>query len=149
MGNMMLFDRDAPDGYAEAGSPWISAGTLAERIRLVQTTLMSTTDTNKADGISGGNNNLSDPVALLKKKLLTASWDNSGAVADYFLSILYPAEGKANLDLYRQAAVNFLETNDLGTPSSFGGLGNTSAAYDLRVRGMVSMLMTVQRFHEQ
>ena len=149
MGSMMLFDRSAPDGYAEAGSPWISSGTLAERIRFVQTTLMSATDTNKADGINGGNNNLTDPVALLKKKLASASWDNSGAVVDYFLGILYPAEGKANLDLYRQTAVSFLETDDAGIASSFANLGNTSASYELRVRGMVSMLMTLQRFQEQ
>src|SRR5438445_6267069 len=32
MGSMNLFDRDAPDGYPEAGPPWISAGTLAERL---------------------------------------------------------------------------------------------------------------------
>jgi uncharacterized protein (DUF1800 family) len=149
MGSMMLFDRSAPDGYAEAGSPWISSGTLAERIRFVQTTLMSTTDTNKADGINGGNNNVADPVALLKSKVAAGLWNNSGAVADYFLSILYPGEGKANLDLYRQAAIGFLETDDAGNPSSFATLGNTTTGYDLRMRGMVSMLMTLQRFQEQ
>ena len=42
-----------------------------------------------------GFNNLTDPVGLLKKKLPAASWNNAGDVADYFLSILYPAEGKA------------------------------------------------------
>jgi hypothetical protein len=149
MGSMMLFDRMAPDGYAEAGSPWISSGTLAERIRFVQTTLMSTTDTNKPDGISGGNNNVADPVALLKSKVAAGLWNNSGAVADYFLSILYPAEGKANLDLYRQAAIAFLETDDAGNPSPFVNLGNNATGYDLRMRGMVSMLMTLQRFQEQ
>ena len=111
---------------------------------------MSTTDTNKADGINGGNNNLTDPVALLKMKLNSSLWNNAGAVADYFLSILYPAEGKANLDLYRQAAVSFLNTSDDGlTASSFTVLGNTTPGYDTRVRAMVSMLMTIQRVQEQ
>jgi uncharacterized protein (DUF1800 family) len=154
LGNMRLFDRDAPDGYPEFGAAWISAGTLAERIRFVQTTLMSTSDTNKADLISGGNNNLTDPVALLKSKLPNdGSWNNAGAVADFFLSILYPGEGKANLDLYRLNMINFLNTSDNGSASSpFSALSNTGGAgspYDTRVRGAVSMLMTLQRIQEQ
>ena len=75
---------------------------------------------------------------------------NAGAVADYFLSILFPAEGKGNLDLYRIAAMNFLNTGDDGvSASAFTGLNNTSGTYDTRVRGMVSLLMTTQRFQEQ
>jgi hypothetical protein len=86
----------------------------------------------------------------LKKKLAPASWDNAGDVADYFLSILYPGEGKANLALYRSAAVDFLNTADTGTGSSpFATLGNTTTNYDTRVRAMVSMLMTMQRMQEQ
>lgn len=150
IGTMMLFDRDAPDGYPEAGSPWISAGTLAERIRFVQTTLMATTDAAKGDGISGGNFNLTDPVGLLKRKLAAGSWNNASAVADYFTSVLYPGEGRANLDLYRRLAVDFLNTADNGvTPSLFSSLSNTSAGYDTRVRGMVALLMSCQRFQEQ
>ena len=149
-GTMKLFDRDAPDGYPEDGSPWISAGTLAERVRFIQTYLMATTDANKGDGITGGNNNLSDPVALLKKKLPSGSWKNAGEVADYFLSSLYPGEGKANLDLYRISAMNFLNTADNGTtPSLFSGLVDTDVTYNTRVRGMVAMLMTLHRFQEQ
>jgi hypothetical protein len=143
MGAMGLFNRAEPDGYPESGPPWISAGTLAERLRYVQSLLLAAT------GDDAGNNT-ADPVALLKKKLPAAGWNNATAVADYFVSILFPAEGKANLDLYRNAAVIFLNTDDAGTTSSaFSGLGNTSATYDTRVRGMVSMLMTTQRFQEQ
>lgn len=150
MGNMKLFDRDAPDGYPEAGAPWISGGTLAERIRFVQTMLMTNNSPAKADNISGGNNNVADPVALLKKKLPSSSWNNAGLVADYFLSILFPAEGRANLDLYRGNAVNFLNTSDDGTAASlFSSLSHTSAQYDTRVRAMAAMLMTLQRFQEQ
>jgi len=157
MGNMRLFDRDAPDGYPETAPPWISAGTLAERIRFVQTTLMASTgDTNKADGISGGNFNLTDPVGLLQKKLPgpnNPAWKDAGAVADFFLAILYPGEGRANLDLYRANAINFLNASDDGQSSSpFSALTPSNAAgtpYDTRVRAMVSMLMTLQRFQEQ
>src|SRR5438874_2813055 len=39
MGAMFLFDRAEPNGYPEAGSAWISAGTLADRLRLIQALL--------------------------------------------------------------------------------------------------------------
>lgn len=143
MGAMGLFNRAEPDGYPETGPAWISAGTLAERLRYVQSLLLSGT------GDDAGNNT-TDPVALLKKKLPAASWNNATVVADYFVGILFPAEGRANLDLYRNAAVVFLNTDDAGTTSSpFSGLVNTTTPYDTRVRGMVSLLMTTQRFQEQ
>jgi uncharacterized protein (DUF1800 family) len=150
MGRMMLFDRDAPDGYAEDGSPWISAGTLAERVRFLQTALMPSGASTKTDGISGGNFNLTDPVRLLKSKLPAASWRNASDVVAYFASILYPGEGLGNLQGYRDLAVNYLNTADDGvTPSLFTNLTDTSTTYDTRVRGMVAMLMSLQRFQEQ
>jgi len=150
MGSMMLFDRDAPDGYPEIGSSWISSGTLAERVRFIQTFLMAVGDANKADSISGGNFNLSDPVALLKAKLPAGSWNNSGAVVDFFLANFFPGEGAGNLNGYRALAMAFLDTNDNGVGTSlFSGLTNTGSPYDLRVRSMVAMLMTLPRFQEQ
>jgi len=146
MGAMDLFNRDAPDGYPEAGSSWISAGTLTERIRFVQSLCIAATGSGRSDA----GNNFSDPVTLLKSRLPAPSWNVAGDVADYFLQILYPGEGAGNLSLYRRAAVQFLDTADDGTTTNlFSGLGNTSPAYDTRVRGMVSMLMTFQRFQEQ
>jgi len=141
MGAMGLFNRAEPDGYPEAGPPWISAGTLAERLRFVQSLLLSGT------GDDAGNCT-TDPVALLKKKLPSASWNNAGAVSDYFLSILFPGEGRANLDQYRTAAINFLNTADDSTSNPFAGVTN-AGTYDTRVRGMAAMLMTFQRFQEQ
>jgi uncharacterized protein (DUF1800 family) len=146
MGSMRLFDRAEPDGYPEAAAPWISAGTLAERLRWTQALCIAP----GANGHADAGNSTANPVALLKKKLPSSSWNNAGAVADYFLSILLPGEGKANLDLYRTAAINFLNTGDNGTTSSpFANLVNTTTAYDTRVRGMVAAIMTSQRFHEQ
>ena len=150
MGSMNLFDRAAPDGYPEAGPPWISAGTLSERLRYIQSLLYNPAGASGVAKPTDAGNSTADPVSLLKLKLPGTSWNNAGAVADYFLGILYPAEGKANLDLYRTAAVNYLNTADDGvTPSLFSSLGNTSTTYDTRVRGMVATLMTLQRFHEQ
>jgi uncharacterized protein (DUF1800 family) len=152
MGAMSLFNRADPDGYPEAGPSWISAGTLAERLRFVQTLLTATASRTNLNGSANGDagNNTADPVGLLKSKLPAASWNNATAVVNYFLPILFPGEGMANLDQYRISGVNFLNTADDGvTPSVFSGLGNTSPAYDTRVRGMVGMLMSFQRFQEQ
>jgi len=147
MGAMGLFNRADPDGYPESGAPWISAGTLAERLRFTQSYLTASTTAGRP---TDAGNNFSDPVTLLKKKLPSGNWNNAGAVADYFLSILYPGEGKANLDLYRISAISFLNSADDGVTSSlFSGLSNTGTNYDTRVRGMVSLLMTTQRFQEQ
>jgi hypothetical protein len=91
-------------------------------------------------------------VQLLQVKLPAASWTNATAVANYFVNTLYPGEGAGNLQLFRDAAVNFLNTTDTNTASAFSGLTPNSTAgnvYDNRVRGMVSLLLTSQRFHEQ
>jgi uncharacterized protein (DUF1800 family) len=152
MGTMLLFDREAPDGYPEDGPAWISAGTLAERIRWMQSFCIASGQSGHSGTSNDAGNSTSNPVRLLQSKLPSGSWKDAGAVADYFLSILYPGEGTANLQLYRSAAVNFLNTNDTGGVSSFSSLTVSSTAgstYDNRVRGMVGMLMTQQRFHEQ
>ena len=78
--------------------------------------------------------------------------DAGTVVADYFLGIIFPGEGAGNLGLYRQAAVNFLNDGSADSPSSttsFALLSSTTANYDTRVRGMVAMLLTMQRFQEQ
>jgi uncharacterized protein (DUF1800 family) len=159
MGQMALFNRADPDGYPEFGAAWISAGTLAERLKWVQSycTVQGSGAHGGTFNVNGENvtindagNSVCDPVALLKKKLPASLWNNAGAVADYFLSTLFPAEGAANLDLYRQAATDFLNTAEDGvTGSAFANLSNTGNTYRDRVRGMVSLLMTTQRFQEQ
>lgn len=141
MGNMNLFDRDAPDGYPETGPNWISAGTLVERIRFIQAFL------NAGTGDDAGSHTC-DPVGLMRARLPAGSWTDAAAVTDFFLGILYPAEGAANLQLYREAGINFLNTADNGTSSSpFNTLN--AANTDTRLRGLVSMLMTLPRFQEQ
>jgi hypothetical protein len=92
--------------------------------------------------------NTSDPVALLRAKLPGASWNNDGAVVDFFLGLLFPGEGAANLGRDREAAINYLNTDEAGTGSSaFAGLNG--AAYEGRVRSMVGFLMCLPRFQEQ
>ena len=146
MGLMLLFDRAEPNGYSETAEAWISAGTLAERLRFVQGALMPAGMTGKGDG---GANTAIDPVGLLQLKA-PAAVRNSGLAADYFLDLLFPAEGKANLTSYRAMAVTFLDTADDGvTASPFSALNPASTDYDNRLRGMVAALMTTQRYQEQ
>lgn len=153
MGSMSLFNRAEPDGYPESAAPWISAGTLAERLRYVQALCSDPGQTGGRPSDAGSHT--VDPVALIQKKLPGTSWQNPGAIADYFLALMFPGEGAANLDLYRASAVAFLNDGSADpTPGStpFTSLtvsGTATSAYDLRVRGMVSMLMTFQRFQEQ
>ncbi len=146
MGAMRLFDRADPDGYPEGAAGWVSAGTLAERIRFVQSFLIASGQSGRGDA----GNNVCDPVTLLKSRLFSGSWNDAVAVADYFVNVLFPGEGRANLDQYRQLAVDFLNRDDSGMFfSSFSSLAHTSTAYDTRVRGMVAMLLTLPRFQEQ
>jgi len=149
MGSMDLFDRAEPNGYPETAPGWVSAGTLVERLRFAQTYCIASGGANRSDA----GNNFCDPVALLKKKFPsdTQTQGSASAVADYFLSIIYPGEGAGNLGLYRKAAVDFLNDGSLdSTPGTAPfSLSLSTANYDTRVRGMVSMLMTMQRFQEQ
>ncbi len=154
MGGMILFSRTDPDGYPESGAGWVSAGTLAERIRYVQTLLMQSGITNKTDGNFYQSRNITDPVTLLRLRLpVLADQKDASKVADLFLSLIYPGEGKASLDEYRTHAMNYLNTDDSGANSSpFNLLTPSNVAnniYDTRVRGMVAMLMSLQRFNEQ
>jgi hypothetical protein len=148
MGGMTLFDKAEPNGWSEFGYLWLNTANLCERMRFAQHVLMPTTSSLKNTDY-GTIRNVSDPVKLLKSRLPEASWNDAAAVVDYFLSILYPGEGKANLDMDRTAAISFLNSNESGVSSSFTGIGNTSAAYDGRVRGMVALLMCFPRFQEQ
>lgn len=134
---MRLFYREEPDGWPELGREWINTSALVERMRFVQTFLRA------------GSAN-SDPVGLIKLKLPSSQWRNDAAVADLFLNLLFLGEGRANLDLDRRAAIDFLNRSDSGLAvSPFRNLDPNSSGYDVRVRGMAAMLMGLPRFEEQ
>ena len=87
---------------------------------------------------------------MLWLKTPSSKWLDAEAVADYFLSILFPAEGRANLDFDRRAALSFLNTMDNGmTPSPLSEMDPDSSAYRTRIRGMVACLMGAPRFQEK
>ena len=149
MGGMGLFNKPEPDGWSEFGRIWMSTANLCERMRFVQHLLMPTSSSIKDDDYgSPGLRNTSDPVALLRARMPAPDWNNDGAVVDFFLGLLFPGEGAANMGRDREAAINYLNTNEAGTGSSlFSGL--SGAAYDGRVRSMVGFLLCLPRFQEQ
>jgi uncharacterized protein (DUF1800 family) len=160
MGGMNLFDRGDPNGYPEDTAGWISGGTLAERIRFVQSFCIASGQ-NGHNGSQGGTGNdagscVCNPVTLLTNKLQIPpnSLSNSTNVADYFVGLLFPAEGPGNMTLYRNAAIKFLESSDTGATGgtnafSAQSMSGNPSPYENRVRGMVGMLMSLARFQEQ
>jgi uncharacterized protein (DUF1800 family) len=147
MGGMNLFSKTEPDGWSEKGSIWLNTANLCERYRFVQHLLMPTGSSLKTADYNT-RNNTSDPVKLLQSKLPAASWTDAAAVADYFITLLFPGEGAGNLGADRAAAISFLNTAENGTASAFSNV-TTAAVYDGRVRGMVGMLMSLPKFQEQ
>ncbi|HTG44537.1 MAG TPA: DUF1800 family protein, partial [Verrucomicrobiae bacterium] len=160
MGNMSLFDRDAPDGYPEDPPYWISAGTLSERIRFVQSLLMISGQPGYSGTLKNeaGANTICSPSLLIQTKFpVAATRTNAAAVVDYMMSVIYPGDGAGNLNQYRTAAINFLNDGSADSAPNSNLFGSVSvpfslasnSSYDIRVRGMVSYLLSLQRFQEQ
>ncbi len=150
--NMPMFERVEPDGWSDYGRDWISSASLVERMRFAEAFLVADRDPFKAADLGVvSQENHSDPVGLLKLKLPPSAWREAGAVADYFLGLFFPGEGRANLDLDRANALAVLDADDTGRPNSspFVGLDPGSPAYDARVRGLVAWLMGLGRFQEE
>jgi hypothetical protein len=143
MGGMNLFNRPEPDGYSELGGIWLNTANLDERWRYAQHLLMAANYSLKGTDY-GTTRNTSDPSRLVRERIPSGSWNNPAALVDFFLGLLYPGEGAANLALDRQAAIDYLNTNDAGAPSAF-----VFASHDGRVRGMVALLMCFPRYQEQ
>lgn len=153
MGGMNLFNRDAPDGYPEIASGWVDAGSLVERARYISSLLKAVGQPGKNDNNPFLINNVTLPVRLLQLRLPNpADQTNATKVADIFLGLLFPGEGSASLGGYRNVAVSYLNTDDAGNSSPFANLTVSSVAgstYDTRIRGMLTALMSLQRFQEQ
>jgi hypothetical protein len=151
MGSMDLFDRNDPNGYPEDAQGWISGGTLAERVRFIQSFCIPSGNSGHSGAQSGTGNDAGsctcNPVALINYKLPPASWYNASDIADYLLKILFPSEGVGNLTLYKSATINYLTTDDNGAASALSSL--SASNYDLRLRGAVGMLLSLARFQEQ
>jgi uncharacterized protein (DUF1800 family) len=131
-----LYRREEPDGWSEFGGDWINTSALVERMRFSQRVLTA-------------GKGWSNPVDLVQAHLPADQWSDAGAVAGFFCDLLFPGEGAANLDLDRQAAIQFLNTDENGAMSPLDKFSVASVSYGVRVRGVVAMLMGYPRFQEQ
>jgi uncharacterized protein (DUF1800 family) len=153
-GRMRLFDRADPDGYAEDAGSWISAGTLGERLRYVQSLALAGAGLASGTGVrsspdSSGSSRI-DPSALLTLRLTNGANRSAEAVSDELLRLLFPSEGAGNLSQYQALAIQFLNTADNGTTASdFSRLVPGTKEYDGRVRGLAALLLSSPRFQEQ
>jgi hypothetical protein len=78
-----------------------------------------------------------DPAALLRARLPTQDLTNATSVVDCLLGLLFPAEGKANLDFYRKAGLQYLnqsETGQVSSPFSNLSMAGNPSPYSVRVR---------------
>ncbi len=153
-GRMRLFDRAEPDGYAEDAGGWISAGTLSERLRYVQSLALAGSGLASGTGVRSSPDSLGssriDPSALLTLRLTNGANRSAEAVADQLLRLLFPSEGAGNLSQYRAISIQFLNTSDNGTTASeFSSLVPGTKEYDGRVRGLAALLLSTPRFQEQ
>ena len=153
-GRMRLFDRADPDGYAEDAGGWISAGTLSERLRYVQSLALAGAGLATGTGVRSNPDALGssriDASALIALRLPNGAHRSAEAVTDCLLGLLFPSEGKANLGEYRMLGIRFLNTADNGTTASdFSALTPGTKDYDGRVRGLAALLLSSPRFQEQ
>ena len=153
-GRMRLFDRAEPDGYAEDAGGWVSAGTLSERLRYVQSLALAGAGLASGTGVRSSPDSLGssriDPSALLTLRLTNGANRSAEAVTDELLRLLFPSEGAGNLSQYQALAIQFLNTADNGTTASdFSRLVPGTKEYDGRVRGLVALLLSTPRFQEQ
>ena len=153
-GRMRLFDRAEPDGYAEDAGGWVSAGTLSERLRYVQSLALAGAGLATGTGVRSNPDSLGssriDPTAVIALRLANGAQRSAEAVTDCLLGLLFPSEGAANLREYRALGIGFLNTADNGTtPSDFSALAPGTKDYDSRVRGLVALLLSSPRFQEQ
>ncbi|MEM7396004.1 MAG: DUF1800 family protein, partial [Verrucomicrobiota bacterium] len=147
---MELFRRSDPDGWPEVGNEWLDTGTLSERLRFIQNFMMEDTDPLKdVDNGNGGDDNISDPTALIVDRLPLLDRTNPDAVIDLFLVFVFPGEGFANLDLERNECLYLLNTDSAENPSPFSALTVGSPEYDQRVRALVGLILASPRFQEQ
>lgn len=115
-----------PTGWPEDGPSWIGTNNTLERQNLALDLLTAGTP-----GFT------SDPISLLEDNGVSSAPGNAGAIIDFFLDAFY---GGAVTPAERQAAIDFLETDDLGVPAPYD---------DARIRDVVAFLLGYQQFQEQ
>ena len=115
-----------PTGYSELGDDWLDTNnTLARQNFAIQLALGS-------DPAFG-----SDPLALLKDHGISTAPGNGEAIVEFLAEILF---GGAFSTAERQAALELLNTNDLGLPSPYD---------EASIRKLTAFLLGHAQYQEQ
>jgi hypothetical protein len=117
---------EVPTGYSELGGDWVGTNNYLERQNYGLALALID------DGMFG-----SDPISLLTHSGVSTAPGNADEIVDFLAEVLFagaltPAE--------RQAAVDYLETDDNGLPSPYN---------DGRIRQTVGFLLGYPRFQQQ
>jgi len=117
---------EVPTGYSELGGDWIGTNNYLERQNYGLALALID------DGFFGSN-----PVDLLNHNGVSTAPGNAAPIVDFFIDALFagalsPAE--------RQAAIDYLETDDNGIPAAYD---------DTRIRQTVAFLLGYPHFQEQ
>ena len=103
----------------------------------------------QVDYRSSGDDNTANPAGLFINAYASdqTMWTNAAAVADFFIDLLYPAEGTGNLDADREECIRLLNSDTNGAPDS-APLA-LDATYDGKIRSAAGLLLANPKFHEQ
>jgi len=115
-----------PTGWSEQGSDWIDTNNLLVRQNF-----------GIALGASSATSFGSDPLGLLTANGISTAPGNAAAIVDFLADALL---GGALTPAERQKAIDFLNTNDSGTPSTYN---------NARIRDLVGFLLGYPQFEEQ
>ncbi len=122
----LLHQNPVPTGYPEVGLPWIDTNGILERQNFAS-------DLARRTGVNFGN----DIIALLQDNGVSTTPGHAVEIVDFFIDALYggvfSAEG-------RQAAIDYLNTDDIGVPATYN---------NARIRETVGILMGFPEFFEQ
>ncbi len=118
-----------PTGYSEIGADWLDTNNLLERQNLVL-------DFTRNDPASVPEF-AADVIGLLNANGVSTAPGNAAAIVEFFIDALY---GGALTDGERQAAIDFLSTDDNGAPGAYD---------DARIRETVGFLLGYGQFQEQ
>jgi hypothetical protein len=115
-----------PTGWDEAGFNWINTNNMLDRQNVGYELVMSTNP-----DFSGR------PLTLLVANGVDTAPGNAEAIVDFFAEALF---GGALTPAERQAAIDYLNTDDLGVPSPYDSD---------RIRQVVSLMLGYPQFEEQ
>jgi uncharacterized protein (DUF1800 family) len=117
---------EVPTGWPETGDNWIGTNNTLERQNYgVHVSAFS--------DLAFG----SDPIGLLNDNGVSTAPGNAAAIIDFYADVLF---GGALTPAERQAAIDFLETDNLGNPTDYD---------DTRIRRTVGLMLGYGQFQEQ